>query len=404
MNRATPPQDDGTAEIPERFGPVIELAKRLLPACWLFLDLVAGGRLRPLPPLGGPDGAETVRTSTAPIAERANKARAETPFGAVDAPDLAGICLPVGSGDEHLGVLTVARRAATPMDPAETDAARLVAALAAEGIRTARLAETVRAQRSEIEFLSEIQGVLTSGLDLEGVYRAMGDRVRFTLKADATEILMLDPESRMIHVHYSFYRNGYKTVDPFPLGLGMTSQVLTTGQALLLNTKEEQAGNSYILSDEDDVTESYLGVPILVDGVAIGVVSVQSYPRRRCVGKSLDHCPDGQCHGGGQGTLSCRRNGRLCEQASADRRAHYRDRTSRCSPRRTNCRTLLKLASVYMKTKITRRCYHKAAPQQCNRVTVGFGPITSIWLRRRQPPVPPAPPTRPLPGSTDHRG
>ncbi len=153
---------------------------------------------------------------------------------------------------------------------------RLVAALAAEGIRTARLAETVRAQRSEIEFLSEIQGVLTAGLDLDGVYRAMGDRVRNTLRADATEILMLDPETRMIHVHYSFFKTRYMTVDPFPLGLGMTSQVLTTGLPVLLHTKEEQAGISYLLFEED-VTESYLGVPILVDGVAIGVVSVQSY-------------------------------------------------------------------------------------------------------------------------------
>ena len=274
MNTAAPQHDERTAEIPERFGPVTETAKRLLPGCWLFLDLVEGGRLRPMPPLGGPEGAEAARAVTTAFAERANKARREIPFGPTDAPDLAGICLPTGSGDERLGVLTVARRAA-PMDVAETDAARLVAALAAEAIRTARLAETVRAQRSEIEFLSEIQGVLTAGLDLDGVYRAMGDRVRNTLKTDVTEILMLDVDSRMIHVTYSYVR-GYKSVDPFPFGIGITSSILETGRPLLFNTKEEQSDVAYFV-DEDDITESYLGVPILVAGVAIGVVSIQSY-------------------------------------------------------------------------------------------------------------------------------
>jgi signal transduction histidine kinase/CheY-like chemotaxis protein len=192
------------------------------------------------------------------------------------AQGLAGLCLPLGSDGERFGVLTVARPAAVSIDQAEIDAARLVAELVADCIRSARLTETARAQRSEIEFLSEIQGVLTAGLELDGIYRAMGDRVRYTLKADATEILMLDAEGRTIHVRYSYFRNEYKTVDPFPFGVGMTSQVLTSGQPVLYNTKEEQAGVSYILF-EDDVTESYLGVPILVDGVAIGVVSVQSY-------------------------------------------------------------------------------------------------------------------------------
>lgn len=141
---------------------------------------------------------------------------------------------------------------------------------------TSRLQGELEAREAELAFLRAIQGVLTSGLDLPAIYRAIGDKVRDTFAVDATEILLLDPATDLIHVPYSFYRV-YEEVEPFPLGTGLTSRVIQTGQPLLLSVFQEHIDLGAHSTSENDVTESYLGVPIFVEGVPMGVISIQSY-------------------------------------------------------------------------------------------------------------------------------
>jgi GAF domain-containing protein len=83
----------------------------------------------------------------------------------------------------------------------------------------------------------------------------------------------------MINVPYSFYRD-YAEVEPFPLGEGMTSEVISSGNPLVFGTGEEQEKFGAIFDDalgEADKTESYLGVPIRFADRVLGVVSIQSY-------------------------------------------------------------------------------------------------------------------------------
>jgi signal transduction histidine kinase/DNA-binding response OmpR family regulator len=76
----------------------------------------------------------------------------------------------------------------------------------------------------------------------------------------------------MLHFPYTFGEEA----QPRPFGSGMTSQIIRSGQPVLIN--EDMASNSARLGVQQigRPTASYLGVPIPSGGQVIGVISVQS--------------------------------------------------------------------------------------------------------------------------------
>jgi signal transduction protein with GAF and PtsI domain len=100
-----------------------------------------------------------------------------------------------------------------------------------------------------------------------------GEQMKRTFAADIVYVALLDPQTNMIHFPYIYGEQ----VDSLPLGEGLTSRVLQTGQPLLINkdldTQRAAMGVTRVGKRE---ALSYLGVPIISNKQAIGVISVQS--------------------------------------------------------------------------------------------------------------------------------
>jgi len=96
--------------------------------------------------------------------------------------------------------------------------------------------------------------------------------VRDMFHAPIAYVALLDRVSMMLHFPYAHGEEA----SPRPYGSGLTSQIIRTGEPLLIN--EDMAGNSTRLGIEQigRQTASYLGVPIPSGGQVIGVISVQS--------------------------------------------------------------------------------------------------------------------------------
>jgi len=136
-------------------------------------------------------------------------------------------------------------------------------------------------KESELDIISSVGEAMSKQLDVHTVTRIVGDKVRSIFDTEVTEILLLDTKTNMINVPYSFYRD-YADVEPFSLGAGMTSKVITTGKPLVCGTEKEQLKLGAIFDDalgEADETESYMAVPIRIGDKVLGVVSVQSYKK-----------------------------------------------------------------------------------------------------------------------------
>ena len=85
-------------------------------------------------------------------------------------------------------------------------------------------------------------------------------------------VSLLDRATMMLDFPYTFGEDA----PPRPFGAGLTSQIIRTGQPLLINEDMDRNRAKLGIEQMGRDTASYLGVPIPSGGQTIGVISVQS--------------------------------------------------------------------------------------------------------------------------------
>jgi signal transduction histidine kinase/DNA-binding response OmpR family regulator len=130
----------------------------------------------------------------------------------------------------------------------------------------------VRERAAELVTINRISQALATQLDKNRLIQFVGDQVRDLFRAPIAYVSLLDRATMMLQFPYTFGEDA----PPRPFGSGLTSQIIRSGQPLLIN--EDMEGNSARLGVEQigRRTVSYLGVPIPSGGQVIGVISVQS--------------------------------------------------------------------------------------------------------------------------------
>ena len=130
----------------------------------------------------------------------------------------------------------------------------------------------VRERAAELVTINRITQALATQLDKDRLIQFVGDQVRDLFRAPIAYVSLLDRATMMLQFPYTFGEDAA----PRPFGSGLTSQIIRTGQPLLIN--EDMEGNRARLGIEQmgRHTASYLGVPIPSGGQIIGVISVQS--------------------------------------------------------------------------------------------------------------------------------
>jgi signal transduction histidine kinase/CheY-like chemotaxis protein len=130
----------------------------------------------------------------------------------------------------------------------------------------------VRERAAELVTINRISQALATELDKNRLIRFVGDQVRDLFRAPIAYVSLLDRATMMLQFPYTFGEDA----PPRPFGSGLTSQIIRSGQPLLMN--EDVQGNSARLGVEQigRRSASFLGVPIPSGGQIIGVISVQS--------------------------------------------------------------------------------------------------------------------------------
>ncbi len=125
---------------------------------------------------------------------------------------------------------------------------------------------------NELATVNRITQALSTQLDTAQLIRLVGDQVRDVFHAEIAYVSVLDRERMILNFPYTHGEE----VESRPFGEGLTSQIIRTGQPLLIN--EDMAGNSNRLGVQNmgRRAASYLGVPIPSGGEALGVISVQT--------------------------------------------------------------------------------------------------------------------------------
>ncbi|MGA8739797.1 MAG: GAF domain-containing protein [Terracidiphilus sp.] len=132
--------------------------------------------------------------------------------------------------------------------------------------------QEVSERAAELITINNITQALATQLDQEPLIQLVGEQIRDLFHASIAYISLLDHTNMMLRFPYTYGEDA----QPRPFGAGLTSQIIRSGQPLLINENMERNRARMGIEQIGRVSASYLGVPIPAGGEFIGVISVQS--------------------------------------------------------------------------------------------------------------------------------
>ena len=202
------------------------------------------------------------------------------------------IFVPLIAGDEVKGFISLRdverEHAFSPSDVSLLTTLAASMSVALENARlfdeTQRLLEKTEQHAHELAIINSVQEGLVQRLELQGIVDMIGEKVSSIFQADTTQVYLYKAEQNWVsNIYYVDCDQRTEFPDgPIPRP-SLGAVILDTLKPLLLGTSEEaeKLGSVRVASKDSDIdrNESYLGVPIMSEDRAIGVINVQSYRR-----------------------------------------------------------------------------------------------------------------------------
>src|SRR5512138_860218 len=111
--------------------------------------------------------------------------------------------------------------------------------------------------------------------DLHSFYELIHDQVRSVIGNYGFVIALYDQRTNSINIPYLYENNAFSSVETFPLGEGLTSVLIRTREPLMLVEDTEKRAIAMGAKITGKAALSWLGVPLLASGEAIGAIIVQ---------------------------------------------------------------------------------------------------------------------------------
>jgi signal transduction histidine kinase/DNA-binding response OmpR family regulator len=136
---------------------------------------------------------------------------------------------------------------------------------------TLLLAES-KQRAAELSTVNSISKALASQLNADDLIQMVGDQLKDLFKANIVYLALLNQKTKIVNFPYQYG----DSMEPLKLGEGLTSKIIMTGEPLLLNKDLQELRDQMGVQAIGVPAASYLGVPIPVGDVNLGVLSVQS--------------------------------------------------------------------------------------------------------------------------------
>ena len=199
--------------------------------------------------------------------------------GSAAQPPASMIYLPLIAQDRVLGVLSVQsfkKNAYTEQDLNLLQSLAAYTTIALDNAGAYRVINEreheIRDQAAELATINRITQALSSQLHMDRLIQLVGDQVRDLFHAPIAYVSLLDRSTMMLNFPYSYGEDS----ESMPFGEGLTSQIVRTGQPLLINEDVDGSTARMGVHRLGRAAASYLGVPIPAGGETIGVISVQT--------------------------------------------------------------------------------------------------------------------------------
>ncbi len=127
----------------------------------------------------------------------------------------------------------------------------------------------------EVESLASINELISSEADLQSFFRALLGKIQQIIGDYNMIVALYDERSNTISVPFSYENKHIISIDPFPLGEGLTSILLRTHQPLMLVENTEKRAIELGAKVAGKPARSWMGAPMLVQNKPIGALIIQ---------------------------------------------------------------------------------------------------------------------------------
>ena len=135
--------------------------------------------------------------------------------------------------------------------------------------------QKVEKRLNALQTLNSVSQAVSVETDMQSLYRSVHNEVTQIMGEVNFIIALYDNQSNMIHIPYMYEDHTVKTVEPFPLGEGLTSILIRTRQPLMIVEDTEKRTKELGAIFLGAPAKSWMGVPLLIGGEAIGAMIVQ---------------------------------------------------------------------------------------------------------------------------------
>jgi signal transduction histidine kinase/HAMP domain-containing protein len=184
-----------------------------------------------------------------------------------------------GTGEEFLGTLIVQADAPRTFSPADVDLLSLFATQAAIAIRNVRLYEEAQSTSEQLAIVNRIARAASATMDLDDLLEIVYQEISAIFQADAFLVALYDEETDELNFRLQIDEGEREPLRLRPLGIGLTSFVVTEKRPLLIQDFEQERDHlpPPVLCGTMKAPASWLGVPMQVGERVVGVICVQAY-------------------------------------------------------------------------------------------------------------------------------
>jgi len=142
-------------------------------------------------------------------------------------------------------------------------------------LERAEAVELTEKHLHEVEALASINDLISSTADIQSFYHALLAKIRQIIGDFNLIVALYDEKNNSISVPFSYEGGKVTSIEPFPLGEGLTSFLIRTRQPLLLVENTERKAEALGAKLTGKPAKSWMGTPMLVQNHPIGALILQ---------------------------------------------------------------------------------------------------------------------------------
>jgi GAF domain-containing protein len=127
----------------------------------------------------------------------------------------------------------------------------------------------------EVEALASINEIIASSSDIQSFFHSLLAKIQQIIGDYNLIVAIYDRKSNSISIPFSYENGQVVSIDPFPLGEGLTSILIRTRKPLMLVEDTERKAAELGAKIAGQPAKSWMGAPMLVQNEPIGALLIQ---------------------------------------------------------------------------------------------------------------------------------